>query len=341
MTSDGLSGEGEVSLPIEPKISIIVPVYNVEKYLEKCVKSLLCQSFAEYEIILVDDGSTDGSGILCDRMASQYAQIKVFHKVNGGLSDARNYGLRVCRGRYVTFVDSDDYVSSSYLEFLHRIVVESSACIGACQYKLTFSDSPTPTMISSFSYYDIQGPDALISLLYGRNINVAACGKLYKRELFEGVEFPVGRAFEDVGTTYRLFLEAKRVAVSQAPLYFYRKRTGSITTHPFSESNFDRYLLAKEALENPSLLSSGSRQKAARAYFAHHTLAMLRNVSASKYRTRIKLVRGELSKVAPTVLSDTRAALFDKAALILFLGAGGRVYSKCWRLFESMRGALR
>lgn len=337
LTRDNELPEKPRALRTNPDISVIVPVYNVVDYLEKCVESLLAQNHSNYEILLIDDGSTDESGSICDCLAHHHSNIHAFHKLNGGLSDARNFGLNMCRGEYVTFVDSDDTVSPQYLSFLHEAVEDGAADISTCQYVALCSKTPVQDLAEqNLAYECCSGSDALASLLYGRRVNVAAWGKLYKKSLFEHVSFPKGRHYEDVGTTYKLIRSAKRVAISQNNLYFYLNRPGSITNQEFSESTFDRYLLAKEAFS--SLRSDAVLCDGARAYFCHHTLAMLRNVPSEVFSDQIEAIRLELTSIASQVFSDKRVCRKDKVALFLFLKLGARMYSKCWRLFQFIGG---
>lgn len=149
-----------------PEISVIVPVYNVVNYLEKCVVSILGQSFEDFELLLVDDGSNDGSGELADKLAASDGRVAVFHKSNGGLSDARNYGVARANGSYVTFIDSDDWIEKSYLEFLHKVLVDNDADISTCYYNKCVGDKRYPWQKPSDEVIIMGQKEALLSLLY-------------------------------------------------------------------------------------------------------------------------------------------------------------------------------
>lgn len=149
-----------------PEISVVVPIYNVFSYLQKCVESVLVQSFEDFELLLIDDGSTDGSGELADKLAVDDARVKVFHKTNGGLSDARNYGVKHAIGKYVTFIDSDDWIEESYLEYLYSLLVGNDADISTCYFNKCLGDKRYPWRLPSAEALVMDSKEALLSLLY-------------------------------------------------------------------------------------------------------------------------------------------------------------------------------
>ena len=224
---------------MKPQISVIVPVYKVERYLRRCVQSILNQTHSNLEVILVDDGSPDGSGALCDEFAKQDSRVQVIHKDNGGLSDARNAGLSIARGDYVTFVDSDDWIEPDAYEAMLALAEESGAqlvCAGR------YDEDETTGQISVGLCPEkrelISDKEALRRILRWDNMDSSACDKLYARTLFRDIRYPVGRVVEDVATTYRLVLEAGSVAMLPKPVYHYCHRAESISTAAFSEKTF-------------------------------------------------------------------------------------------------------
>lgn len=236
----------------EPKkilISVIVPVYNVENYLDRCLESLLRQSYQQIEVILVDDGSTDGSGILCDKWASLDERISAYHKKNGGLSDARNYGIKKAKGAYLGFVDSDDTVEPAMYQRLLQAALIEEADISMCRIRR--HENGRSFLSKDFSFDKnvaiFSGKTAVQELLRMR-LDESSCNKIFKRELFDEVTYPVGATNEDFAVLYRLFLNAKRIAYIPEPFYQYFKREGSITTQSFSEKQFDKYWNAMEML---------------------------------------------------------------------------------------------
>lgn len=226
-------------------ITIIVPVYKVEEYLVRCVDSILAQTYANLEIILVDDGSPDNSGKICDAYAEKDDRIKVIHKENGGLSDARNAGIAQASGSYLTFLDSDDWIHESYIAYLYGLLRDNAAEISLCKF-LKVINEEVPIEPSE-GKVDVLSNDAVLE----RYIDlgdvfhpqlVMACGKLFKAELFDTIRFPVGRLHEDEFTTYKLFHYAKKTVLSTKPLYYYWQREDSIMGLGFKTKNKLDYL---------------------------------------------------------------------------------------------------
>lgn len=224
-------------------ISIIIPVYNVERYLESCVTSVLNQSYKKIEVILVDDGSTDSSAKICNNLAEVDERIEVFHKKNGGLSDARNFGIKKAKGKYITFIDSDDVVSVNYLEALYNALVASNVKLSVCD--LTAFKDGTQVVLSKSKIKEqviLNAEAAFKEMLLQRKFGVSACGKLIDVECLRDVEFPYHRLYEDMATTYKWVENALEVVFVDADLYFYRKRKNSITTAKFNEKKLDIFL---------------------------------------------------------------------------------------------------
>lgn len=211
-------------------ISIIVPVYNIELYIEKCVTSILEQSYNNFEILLIDDGSTDKSGDICELLAAKDSRIKVFHKKNGGLSDARNYGLQYMKGEYVCFIDSDDYVDKDYLKKLYEAIQEEEADVSLCSFKLVDENKrELCSEVIRTPKKKITGKELLSEVLtsYGYQY-VVAWNKLYKAELFFNLKFEKGKLYEDEFINFTLFYYCSKVAIVHDSLYCYTQRQGSI-----------------------------------------------------------------------------------------------------------------
>lgn len=213
-------------------VSVIVPVYKVEQYLEDCMKSILCQTYKKIEIILVDDGSPDHCPELCDKYARKDERVRVIHKKNGGLSDARNTGLENAKGDYICFIDSDDAIHPQMIEILYNQITKTNADISICNY---FKGELTPK-----NWDNIYVSEKLVSMdkqsalnaIYESNdksiLMTIAWNKLYKKELFENIRYPQNRIHEDEFTTYQLLYLANRTVFIDENLYFYRQREGSI-----------------------------------------------------------------------------------------------------------------
>lgn len=212
---------------MEELISIIVPVYNVELYLEKCVNSILKQTYKNIEIILIDDGSKDASGKKCDELKEKDNRIKVIHKQNGGLSDARNSGLKIAKGQYIGFVDSDDYIAEDMFETLYNLNKKYNSEISIVSYYeiyngkvISVRDSKEQEVLTKI--------EAIKELLIDTKIQSYAWNKLFRRELFEGIEFPINKNYEDIATTLLLFEKANKVTLLEDPKYYYARRDDSI-----------------------------------------------------------------------------------------------------------------
>ena len=222
-------------------ISVIVPVYNVEKYLKQCVDSIVAQTYTDMEIILVDDGSTDSCPQICDAYAVTDTRIRVLHKKNGGLSDARNAGLEVARGEFIGFVDSDDYIMPKMYEILSQACMEHEAEIAMCgRCVIDETDKMIRYECCMENTVLLDAKDAVKSLLLNDNrCDSAVWDKLYRSFLFAGMRYPDKVHYEDQNVTARLIHGAgKMYHVGQA-LYVYRKRRGSITSSDFNEHCID------------------------------------------------------------------------------------------------------
>ena len=184
-----------------PKVSIIVPVYNVEKYIEQCIQSLRTQSLRDIEIILVDDGSSDNCPMLCDKYTRIDKRIKVIHKQNGGLSSARNEGLNICQGDYIGFVDSDDWIDKYMYERLYNLCEERNADIGVCNF---FRNENNRT-VEKEVITELNNIEGMRELFRGNLYRFSACNKLFKKSCFKNIIFPEGRVHEDLSTTYKVF----------------------------------------------------------------------------------------------------------------------------------------
>lgn len=218
------------------KISVIVPVYNVESYINRCVDSILHQSYKNIEIILVDDGSTDGSPEICDEYDQNNENIIVIHKKNGGLSSARNIGLEHASGEIISFVDSDDYIHPYMYEYLVHNMVEYDADISNCKVaylkgnKIPKNDDYSKQTVKCYSNIDI----LKIGLLKDAMYIDCACNNIYKKSLWDNIRFPIGMYHEDRATIFQTIYLANKIVHTDFKGYFYCLREGSITRSPYS-----------------------------------------------------------------------------------------------------------
>ena len=227
---------------MKPLISVIVPVYNVADFVGKCLGSIARQNYKNLDIVVVDDGSTDESGKICDEFAKKEKRVRVFHKENGGLSDARNFGIKKAKGKIVAFVDSDDFVSEDFIGTMYKHMAGENADIVVCGYNLTRPKEETVT-----------GKQAAIKLLVGQeNVDIVTWNKLYKKKLFvdNNIYFPKGEKHEDSRTTYKLFSKAENIMYISEPLYVYVDRKSSLMNTAKVEGRLkERESVAKEAVE--------------------------------------------------------------------------------------------
>ena len=224
---------------VDMLISVIVPVYKVEKYIRRCIDSILNQTFSDFELIIVDDGSPDNCGKICDEYAKKDNRIYVIHKENGGLSDARNAGLDWAfahsDSEWITFIDSDDWIPPKYLEALSNAVNETGCEISICAYDETEGELPA---------VDVNKLKTAVvnteSFFCDHNVNaVVAWGKLYKKEIFKDIRYPVGKLHEDEFTTYKLLFQNEHCVFVNQPLYFYFQNTDSITKSEWNPKRLD------------------------------------------------------------------------------------------------------
>ena len=207
------------------KISIVVPVYQVEKYVGECIESICNQTYTNLEIILEDDGSEDNSGKICDKYAKKDSRITVIHKENGGLSDARNSGIKIATGKYICFIDSDDKISELYVEELYKIIIKNNLKIVACNFQKVKNDSDI-----KYKYdgkIKIYTKEEALKESYNYNSGlpfIVAWNKMYLRELFQNISYPVGKINEDEFTTYKLIYKANKIAYTTAEYYYYFQR---------------------------------------------------------------------------------------------------------------------
>lgn len=219
-------------------ISIIVPVYNVEQYLEKCVDSIINQKYKNLEIILVDDGATDSSGKLCDELAKIDNRIKVYHKENGGLSDARNYGVERATGDYIGFVDSDDYIDSEMYEELYEAIKKENVDVVECNLKIIYPDRVE--LFTEQKYYNVYTKqEYLEEYLKIEKIFGSACVRLIKSDVVKKLKFPVGKLYEDTYYAYDLIEKVDSYVIMNNPYYNYLMRENSITNTKFNPRIFD------------------------------------------------------------------------------------------------------
>jgi len=223
-----------------PLLSVIIPVYNVESYLTRCVDSILRQTYGNLEVILVNDGSRDGSGAICDEFAARDHRVRVIHKENGGLSSARNAGLEAAHGEYITFVDSDDWIVEDAYEHLLSLLEEYDVKLVCGGNVDVFSKTGTQKLGVCPKKKEIISAEEMVGRMFMIDgCDSSVCDKVFHRSLLEDFHFPLGKISEDTAVTYKIVLKAGQVAMTDKPFYFYYHRPDSITTTAVSGKNFD------------------------------------------------------------------------------------------------------
>ena len=218
-------------------ISVIVPVYNVAQYLEKSIASIQQQTYQNLEIILVDDGSTDESGKIAEELALADKRVKVYHQMNQGQSQARNYGRDIANGQYLIFIDSDDYIHPDMIATLYQQLVREDADVSSCGVMNVYSNSETPQSSNIDNYFVCDSKKFLSEYLVGEKIPGSICNKLRKRDIAKHLSFPKGKIYEDAYYHFDLIKVAKKYVVNTKPHYYYFHRGDSSTTKPFSEKD--------------------------------------------------------------------------------------------------------
>ena len=236
-------------------ISVIVPIYKVEKYLKKCVESILEKTYSNLDIILLDDGSPDNCGDIIEEFRKKNERIRTIHQKNGGLSDARNSGIKIAKGKYIVCIDSDDWIEKNMIEVLYKDIINTNSDISVCEF---VEEDDLQNILSAKKYnneiIEFSSKEALKSLIKQDILTNHAWNKLYKASLFEGIEYPKGQLMEDVSTTYKLFEKANKIVYQNTSLYHYIQRgtsiLGNITEKRINDQEFaffdrNKYLMEK------------------------------------------------------------------------------------------------
>ena len=321
---------------MESLISVIVPIYKVEPYLKRCVDSLIQQTYQTIEIILVDDGSPDNCGKICDEYASRDHRIKVIHKENGGLSDARNVAIPIAKGDYISFVDSDDWVSEFYIENLYKAIIKNNSDLAFSWFENAFEGKPILAKACNDlkSYQCLERVECLKRLLYQDGVEVNACGKLYRGNVLQELRYPLGKLYEDIPVTYEAIKCSPKIALIKNVDYYYFQRSDSIQNENFNIKKMDgvehcKNLMLSVKEDFPEL------GIAAECRYLSTVCNILFQIKDKKYDEERDILWHEVLKYRKDVLLDKDAR--KKARLASLISYGGYrlmrfVYSKTqWR----------
>ena len=308
---------------MRPTVSVVVPVYKVERYLPFCMQSIAFQTFSDWEMILVDDGSPDRCGELCDAFAKKDGRVRVIHKENGGLADARNVGTAAARGDYITYIDSDDWVAPQLLERLLMYAQKEQADVVICD--LVKSDSEQQAFPCANERTQVySGPEAMEEMLYQTSFDTNACGKLFRLELTKQFPFPKGRLYEDLFTIYKVLFSAQKVVYLPQVLYAYRTNQDSIMNREYDTRNLDELDAAEEieefVKENcPEYLSAAKARK-----FSSYSqvLRWMRTAHAADQQTEQarEKIWTYLKEYRMTMAMDRRARMKNRMAALCTFG---------------------
>ena len=329
---------------MELKVGIIIPVYNVERYLRQCLDSVVNQTYSNLNILIIDDGSTDKSGLICDEYSMTDERIVVYHTDNKGLSAARNFGLDHCTDDYIAFLDSDDWMEEQAIEKLLSAIVSENADVAVCAHYIEWKDHQDIESIPDLSRV-VQGDEIIRDYLHGRGIGVQVWNKLYRSELFGQIGFPEGRIHEDVATTYRLLEASNKLVRVPYPLLHYRMRKRSLgKSHTLSSltdmwlSCYERYVALIEKFEDCSVELTSACIRAIGRFWVWYYGCAGDNESAAqtilKMQAFVKEHRNEVLKnnqYSKFIRFSCSITHFSNPLMFGLLYYFIRMYQGCWR----------
>jgi glycosyltransferase involved in cell wall biosynthesis len=303
------------------KVSVIVPVYNVEAYLRRCVDSVLAQTFTDIEIILVDDGSPDNCPAICDEYAGKDNRIKVIHQKNAGLSGARNAGLDAAKGDYFAFIDSDDYIAPEMIDKLLNALLREDADISICGFQRIDENAPSPGGGTFVPFCVLTGMEAL-EKLYTPDYQyfTIACNKLFKRSLFDTIRFPAGKLFEDGYAAFRYYYASSRVVCLPECFYHYFTRSNSITTAAPTVKNLDGIDADRDSLEFLKEKGCANLVAKAQTKYAGAIINNLRrfDLEQKDVRLKFKAVNRDFRLLYSAIMKNPGLSTKEKILITLF-----------------------
>ncbi len=320
---------------LNPLVTIIIPVYNVEDYLEKCVESVLNQTYKNMEIILVDDGATDSSGRICDDLKTKDDRIKVIHKANGGLADARNAAIDVMTGEYVTCIDSDDWISEDYISYLLSLLLDNECDISMVQLKKIYKDTDELDQIEE-KVEIINKVDAIEFYLYQKKFTASAHCKLYKSSILQKIRYPKGMYYEDMAVICQLLDMSDKVVVSNQQKYYYYQRETSIMGERFNERKMHRIKIAEDICvfikaKYPELINAAKFR-----LFLAATQTYREIPYKNDYANYIDVAWANIKKYRGNVVKNNKAKTSSRfIAMSSFLGK--RIFSGLGELYTKAR----
>ncbi len=294
-----------------------MPCYNVEKVLASTINSVVSQTYKNLEIILVDDGSTDRTGAICDEYMAQDSRIIVIHKKNGGPSDSRNQALDIVKGEYIAFVDSDDYIYPDYIELLYDLIIRNNVQLSICSWKCVVENNSKSILQPKIKVELMNSHSAIETMFYQKKFDTSPCCKLYHKDLFSGIRFPTGYIYEDLATIYKLLYKVGQIAYTNRICYIYIMRYNSLLYSRFNENKYSSLLMVSKVLssfvyENDRKLLKPLRCRLTSLYF-NIFFSMLDNDNYYKY------IWQNIKKNRIKVIFDNNARLKTRVGCLLSL----------------------
>ncbi len=306
---------------MEDLISVIMPVYNAEKYLKESIDSILNQTYSNIELLIIDDGSTDTSGSICDELLSKDNRVVVYHIDNGGQGKARNYGVNQSHGKYIAYVDSDDIFDEDYIETLYEGILRTNSDIACCSF-VKFTDTIPKINIGQDVQYITLSPKAAIeNLCYQRFMNNSPCCKLLKRDLAQDISFPLNKGYEDYAVVYKWLIAASSICYIDKPLYFYRQVKGGTMRSAWNSKKMDRVYISQELSDTVSSLYPELKVAADVRFFMGNIQTLMWVPISRKYNNEYRIIGDNIKQVRRSVLCNKKAKKTTRImALSSYLG---------------------
>ncbi|MGV3354313.1 glycosyltransferase family 2 protein [Streptococcus orisratti] len=318
-------------------VSIIIPIYNVQQYLSRCLESVINQSYKNIEIILVNDGSTDSSLEICEKFSQIDQRIKLYSKSNGGLSDARNFGIEKSTGNYITFVDSDDFISEDYVEYLYYLLKKFNTAMSLCSIYTHYTSSGKIVDNGNGEETKLSSKECIEKMCYHNLVDTCAYAKLYRRDLFEDISFPKGKLFEDIGTIYKFFDKSTEIACGFQAKYYYEIRPNSIVTSTFNEKKFDLLEMTDQMKrfvdKNYPTLNTATLRRSVYARFS--TLNQMLDVKGYELQRQEMIQYIKLNKLS--LLKNKKVPNRDKIGIVVLSYFGYSVYKRIWKMYFNLQ----
>lgn len=313
-----------------PEISIIVPIYNVEKYLDRCIKSILSQTFKDFELILINDGSTDESSNICEKYKGLDNRIVVIHKENGGLSSARNVGLDIAKGKYIGFVDSDDYIDENMYYELYRSITKNNSDISICKFIKVYNNNKVNLINNNLLEVNYSNIEALQELYKNNSVDfIVAWNKLYRSKLIKEFRYPLGRKHEDEFIIHKLLYRCNKVTYINKELYYYYQRENSIMNSKLSIKDIDKVYFYLDRIKFFNSINNKQLKEKSTYNFVIGYFDLYAKV---KYILKDECSRKRLKKLIIKnyhyICTSNRFSVKEKLAILIFILNERYYYSK-------------